>query len=370
MATPVWAGVVNTTAPRYLKGASDQTIRTRLFLALLKKHGGITFNETGRDLNWQVEALQPPVSGFSDGAQLDFTRHNKYRQLNIDWRGYTTTDMMTEMETLMNRGDQQLIDRYASILPGLTKSITDKFGTQVYLDGYASGNELLLCGLDSFTGTGTTVVGDRIAQPSDTYAGKSTAVGNLGGTWSADLTTFPNAAIATDWPSGTGSSEYDYLSPKLMNWSSNAWGTGSVTWEDNCERAIRQLIIWLTLTGGLEGKPDVILLNGDLFYGYENKASAKFRTITPYKDMEDLGFAGSIQQEGVGIQTEFGIPVNTGYAINFDQVQLRCLTDKLFYSKGPEWDIKVLSWLFAVGYFGNMTWNCKFQGKLKNYAAS
>lgn len=368
MATPVWAGVVNTTAPRYLKGASDQTIRSRLFLALLKKHGGITFNESGKDLNWQVEAIQPPVSGFSDGAQLDFTRHNKYRQLTIDWRGYTATDMMTEMETLMNRGDQQLIDRYAQILPGLTKSITDKFGTQVYLDGYAAGNELLLCGINSFMGVGTNVAADRIAEPSDTYAGKSTALGNLGGTWTSALTTFPNANVAKDWPDGEGSSEFDYLSPKMVNWSSTNWGTGATTFEDNCERAIRQLIIWLTLTGGLEGKPDAIVLAGNLFYAYENKMAARFRTITPYKDMEDMGFSGSLQQEGVGISTEFGIAAQTGFAVNFDQVQLRCLTDQLFYSKGPEWDIKVLSWLFAVGYFGNMTWNCKYHGKLFNYA--
>ena len=368
MAVNEWAGVVNTTAPRYLKGASDQTIRNRQFLALGKKHGMFTYNEDGYDLNVTLEAIEATPSGYSDGAVLDYARINNFRRLNFDWRGYFVTDLMTEKETLMNRGDQQLIDRYATIMPRLTKNLTNNFGTQVWTDGYASGNENLLCGIDSFTGTGTVAAGDRIAEPSDTYGGKSTAVGNLGGSWDDTLTTQPNSTISTDWPDGEGSSEYDWISAKLMNYSSTGWGTGATTWEDNCERVLRQATIWTTLLGGLEGKPDCYMLSGNLFYGYLNKQSAKQRIITPYKDLEDLGFNGSIQQEGVGITTEFGIAANTGYGINFDQVQMRCMYSQLFMPKGPDWDPKTLSWLFAVGFFGNMTWNCKFFSKIRPYA--
>lgn len=371
MASNEWSGVISTTAPKYLKDASDLTIRDRLLLSLMQKRGRITYGNSSYELNWQVERAQPPVESYADGGTLNFTRHDLYTRLTLDWRGYWATDMMTEKEKEMNKGVSALINRYSRIIPTLLKSIKHTFGVELYVDGYASGNENRLCGLDSFCGAGTTVVGDIIAKPDDDYAGKATDVGDAGGVWSTDLTTSPNASIATDWPYGTGSSEYDYLSPKLVNWSSTSWGTSSNAWEDNAERAIRETINWLTLTTGEEGKPDLVLMSGAMYTSFLNLMSGRMRVVIPHKESQDLGF-DAINFDGVAIHQEYGIAANTAYALNLDEMELACLFDgdQLFKTNGPDYDPRTLAWLFSVGFFGNMKFSPKHFAKLKNYAAS
>jgi len=363
-----WIGVIHTTAPKYLSGAADNTIRKRLILSLLKQKGRIRFNENSYQCNWDVEFKEQPVEAYGDGGTLNFSRHDLYRQLQIDWRGYKATDLMTEKERLMNDGALAIVRRYDKIMPKLMRSLNNKFCAELFIDGYASGNENRLHGLNSFTGTGTTIAADRVAKPSDTYGGKSTEVGNEGGTWSSDLSTSPNANIATDWPDGKGDAEYDFMSPKLVNWSSDNWGTSSDTWENNCERALRQTTIWLSIGAGAEGKPDMFLMAGNLFYDYLNKQSGKQRIVIPHKGAQDLGFQDVLNQEGVMIQTDFDVATDTAFALNVDQMELASLDNVLFASRGPEYDIKTDSWLFMVGFFGNARYNPKYFAKINNFA--
>ena len=72
-----WIGVINTTKPAYMKGASDMTIRRRLFLAMLKRKGRITFNNSGYEMRWQVEFSQPAMNQHGDGPMIDFTNHKR-----------------------------------------------------------------------------------------------------------------------------------------------------------------------------------------------------------------------------------------------------------------------------------------------------
>jgi hypothetical protein len=67
-----WVGIAHSTRAKYMKGASDLTLRQRLLLALLKKKGRIERNVSGSELKWQVEHSQPVVSSYADGGQIDF----------------------------------------------------------------------------------------------------------------------------------------------------------------------------------------------------------------------------------------------------------------------------------------------------------
>jgi hypothetical protein len=366
-----WQGVVKSTATKFLKGASDETIRDRLLLGMLENRGRIKYKQGGTQCTWNVRYNQNTMEGYGDGGSLDFARHDNFQQLNIDWRGYITTDMMTEKERLMNEnegGDLAIIKRYDELLNESKNSMRDRFAAEFYIDGYLAANTLRLHGLESFMGTGTVAAGDRIAEPSDTYGGLSTALANKGGTWSDTLSTQPNSTVSTDWPDGSGDPNYDYLSPKLINYSSTGWGTGSTTWEDNCERAIRQARIWMTHTGGKDGMPNLFMFASDLFYAYLNKQEAKQRLMVPFKEAEDLGFVGVPQQDGVGIYHEFDIPAATGYGFNFSKMELACLYTQLFAVKGPDFDMKTMAYLMACGFFGNMRYRPKHFCKFKNYA--
>lgn len=364
-----WSGIVNTTTQKYLKGASDATIRKRLLLAMMKKKGRMTFNNDGRFVQWQIEHKEHTMQSFGYGSPLDFSPTDRFTIAQIEYRGYKVTDMMDEKETLMNRGVPALINRYDRTLKDMTKNMENRFPTEMYVDGYASGNENRLCGFNSFTGTGTTVAADRIAQPSDTYATLSTVLGTKGGTWSTGLSTSPNANVATDWPDGQGSSEYDYHSPKILNWSSTGWGTGSTTWEDNCERVIGQSVFWTLVPGGQAGRLDALLLAPNLMAAHQNHMRSRSRITVPHKEANDLGFPGALNQDGIALDYDFDVPVNEGYGWNVDEIELMCMYGQMFMPRGPDFEPRTQTYLFAIGFFGNMKFgNLKAMCKIDNVA--
>lgn len=366
-----WTGVISATAPKYIKGATDQTIRKRLVLALLREYGMIKMNESSYQYTWQMEYSQPAVRQYGDAGDQTFSAHDALKQATLDWRGYTVTDRMTKKQELMNKGIHALVNLYDSKIKRMTKSITDKFGGEIYIDGNASGNENRLHGLESFLADdGNTAAGDRLAKPSDTYAGLSTVPGTYGGNWTSALGTgnYPNATLATDWPFGTGDTEYDFNSPKLVNWSSTAWNAGGTTFEETCERALRQTTIWLTTSGGTEGRPTCYILSSDLFGDFQNFQAARNRIMVPHKEAQDLGFADALNFDGTIIKYEYDCPPGTGYGLNLHEMELSSLDSTLFRPDGPEWDIESKSWLFEVGFFGNMKFGPKHFAKLDNYA--
>lgn len=366
-----WIGVIHTTRPRFARGASDLTIRGRLRLAMLRRKGRFEYNCSGDECKWQVEHSQPQVEAYGDGGVVDFSNHDAFRQLSHDWRGYVATDTLSKKQNAMNAGDEALISLFQTKSNRLAKALRDTFSGELYKSGTTAGRSNNVHGLETFLTAGTVASGDLIAAPAGTYgsANLSTAPG-VYGSYSANLATPPNASLATDWPNGQGDSSYDFLSPKLINWSSTAWGTGSTLWEDNCWRAISQGITWLTTTGGEDGMPDLCSLASNLFQGYKNHQEAIRRISVPHKVASDLGFEGNVlNQDGVAISSDYDCPVNTGYLENLSTVVVRSLFPDLFWMEGPDKDPRTLwSWLWGVGFFGNVCYQPKYTARMFNYA--
>lgn len=366
-----WIGVINTTKPQYMKGASDMTIRRRLFLAMLKKKGRITYNNSGYEFRWQVEFSQPTMHQHGDGSMIDFSNHQAFQQAVLPVSGYQVSDSITMKQKAMNSGEEALINLFKTKQGRIMKKLQNGLASEIYKAGGTSGHENAIYGLETcLTERTTPAAGDRIAEPSVTYAGLSTALANQGGTWSANLTTSPNATLANDWPDGQGDVEYDYFSPKLVNWSSTGWGTGSTTFEDNCWRVIGQTITWLTIQGGDDGMPEICVLAPNLFQAYKNHEEAIRRISVPAKTANDLGFSGNVlNQDGCTISADFDCPANTGYMVNTSTVEIASWMPELFWMRGPTEDPRSgFAALWASGFYGQCSLSPKYLAKLKNYA--
>lgn len=366
-----WVGLVNTTAPKYLKGASDETMRGRLMLAMLKKRSRFEYNQSGTEMRWDIEYSQPDVQAWGGSGAMSFENHNAHLQLQMPWRGYVAKDAMPKIDQLKNKGNEAIVNVFQTKMNRLTKAVKDNLGGEFFKDGSATGRENAIHGVETFTAAGTTVVADIMGKPDDSYGGYDTDLGVNGGSWSADLATSPNASVAKDWPLGRGDSEFDCLAPKLINWSSNNWGTSSVLWENNCWRAISFGIMVLRTTGGSDGKANYCPMDPNLFQGFKNFLETKQRELMPHKEATDLGFGEVLNMDGVAINPEFDCPANTFYLFNMSQITVSLLTPELLWMEGPDKDPRS-GWghLFGVGMFGNIKWRPKHVAKGKNYAAS
>lgn len=363
--------VVKATAPKYFKGASNLTFRRRLWLSFLRKYGRIEKNATSFSQTWDVEYSEPEVRTFGDQGDNQFNVHDALQQLTVDIRGYTTTDKLTKKMRYINSGPEQIYNLYEKKSQNLVSSMRKKISAELYIDGNATGNEQRFLGIESFMGDdGNTAPGDLIANPSDSYAGQSTALGAITGSWTTDLGTgnYPNATLATDWPYGQGDTEYDFVSPKLINYSSTSWGAQSNSFQDNCEEVLRFAgIVCAALTDD-EDVPYLHMLSSRLYNQFLNFYSAKGRIVLPHKESEDLGFSKTMNFEGAAVHFEYDCPSDTGYGICPAEMELFHCDDMLIVPDGPDWDIRSKAWLYEAGVFGNLRFQPKYFAKYKDYA--
>lgn len=365
-----WMGVLATTAPKYMKGASDLTRRSRLHMAMMKKRGRFEYGQDGTEMIWAVEYSQPPVQQYGGEGNLAFESHVADKLLRMPWRGYKATDMMSVLDQLKNKGASAIVRVFQNKMNRLTKSVRDKLGSEFFGTGDGTGRENAVHGVETFMGTGTTVAADLIAKPDDTYGGIVTDLGGVGGSWSTTGgLTSPNASVGTDWPHGQGTSEYDFNTPTILNWSSTSWDGSSTTFEANCWRCISQGIAWMSIKGGDDGAPDYCPMASNLFQKFKENLEVKQRELMPHKEATDLGFGNTLNMDGCAIKPEFDVAANTFYLFRMSKITWSCLTEDLLMLEGPVRDPRsAFATLWAVFHHGNIKWSPKFVAKGKNVA--
>lgn len=372
-----WEGKVATMMDKYIKGQEDLTVRENICLAFLKSLGRIVTNCNAEHAYFSVKKARPPVEAYAEAGVISFAPRALWDQAKLGWRGYIATDQINYHETLENKGDVTIIKRSGVIMENLTEAVTDNFATDLYVDGNASGNTMKIHGFESFCGADTTYdstgadVADLVAKPSDTYFDISTALG-VDGSWTTGLATKPNANVATDWPEGSGDSEYDYWSPKLVNWGSTSWGNSGATWALNCVDSLRRTAQWLRLTNGAQAGSNLIcIMAGHMMSDFKGVQDSLKQIALPHQKATDLGFPEVLNFEGLGLHTEFAVPVNTAYVWNFSKAELCSLAPKLLFRFGPTWVLEKLAYLYLVGFYGNLRVKSpKYFAKLYPYAVA
>lgn len=359
-----WSRVVNTTIHEYVKGEETNILRNRKMLALMKSRGRITFNHAGDKIVKRVRYKRAPMIGYTDGDTLTFSRRDRWKTTELDWRGYSVTDAMTKKERLMNKSKEAIIDIYADVGKALMDDIDDQFGEEFYIDGNATGNTKRIHGIESFFGAGSVSPNGYIAFPSDTYANLKTDLGNYGGSWA-------QSGGNTTWPTNTGDAHYDFWSPLIVSYTNASFAASSDTWANNCVEAMRFGIIKATKNRTKKGKLDYITLNDELYRQYLGAIDGKQQIfVTPNSGEEanliSLGFKDVTYFDGVEVTYEYGMPATTGYGLNIDYLELMSLQGQLFVVEGPDYDSQTKSWRTSVDFFGNMWSNPRYQVKFKD----
>lgn len=354
------------TAPKWLKGLSDQTIRNRFWLTYLQNEGRILFSQGGVACNWLVKARQPQSINIASGTGVVYTQLDAHESLTVPVAGIATTQALELKIKMMNKDPLAIVDLAEEAIKSATVSTGNRLSAELYIRN--TGNENQLVGLDTpFVLDGSVVTSDMIGLPSTTaaYGGKLVRPGSYGGTWSSALAASarPSSLLTTDWPLGSGSSDYDFIAPKALNFQSSRWGTGGTTWLDNCEHLVRRAKNWIGNLGGLSRVPTLHLLSQRLFDEFQDRQTVATRlSISDYG--KSLGFGDMVlNYGGAMICPDFDCPSDTGYAINANEISLFSLHDDLFWIEGPNFNNTSLADEILVGFYGNLRFNPKYVAK-------
>lgn len=356
-----WSRVLNSTIKKYIREREINILRNRKLTALLKKKGRISFNWSGRSMDWKVKYKRVRMTPFADGDTQEFSRKDRNKSANLDWRGYAATDSMTKGEFLQNRNAEAIVKLYSEISSDLVDDMEDAFGEEFYVNGYAAGNSKRVHGIESFMSASQNV-GNGAATPTGTFAGLSCVPGSAGGVW--DSGNLPS------WPNGRGDAQFDFWSPLIVDYGDTLFDPSTHTWVNNCVEAISFGIIKSKKSKSQTGQLDVIFIEDEMYRQYVKVMRAKERILVERSAEKSpliaLGFQDVINQDGTDVTWEYGMPQGSGYGFNCDMMELRSMQAQLFVPEGPDQDISTKSWRFSVDMFGNIVWNPKFFVKFVN----
>jgi len=369
-----WEGLVSTTITEHAREVEDNTLRNNKFLAKLRSLGRISYghhgagNSTNEDMDWRVKFAQGTLSGLDDAETLTFERNNRYKVARLPWRGYSMQEAMTLKEEWQNGGMEAIVKRMSQLGSNLIEEAEEQIHGEFFVDGGATGNSKRFHGIESCMAEAAGgVVGNTYMTPDDSYAGLATDPGDAGG-----------SILEGTWPTGRVTSEYDYWSPKLVNWSSTGWGTASPsnTWALNAEVCLGSALIHSKAAKSKKGEVDTIFMNRELYRAFKDVFRAKEKIDVQRGSSSDslvsMGFRDVINLDGVDVTEEYSVAANTFYGLNFNFIEL-CLLNpgkQLFHVEGPTKDIKSLAYLLAIVVFGNMKLNPRSMFKGKNYFSS
>lgn len=345
-----WSRVLHTTLKDFIKKREVNVLRNRKLTALLQSKGRVTFNNSGNSMEWRVEYKQVSLGdGYADMDSLTFARRDRFLLAELPWRGYAMTDAVSLKEKLMNKGKEAIIRVLSETAELLLSNAEELFGEELYVDGNATGNERRIHGIESFLGTSGANAGGFIGTPDDNFAGLDTDLAAYGGTWTGN------------WPAGTGTSDYDFWSPIIVDYTDTAWAAATKTWPNTCLEALRYGIIKSQRSKAKTGMLTVIVLTDDLYKEFLDKLATSERIVVERGQKQSpliaLGYNDVVSYDGVDVTWEYGVPATVGYGFNCDMMELRSLQNGLFEPITPVFDENTLADRFALTMFANCKWN-------------
>src|SRR5688572_16378708 len=103
-------------------------MKNNVGFAFLQKRGGIKLNESGKEVDWGLKALQPVVQTHTYGGTISFEPLDRNRRAQLEWRGYYASDIMHSKVKAMNKSNEAMINYYGQIVPDLVTALTDHLG--------------------------------------------------------------------------------------------------------------------------------------------------------------------------------------------------------------------------------------------------
>ena len=342
-----------------------------------RRRANISYGQSGNDVKWRIRYRQAPLIGIADSDTITFSRQDRHKIAFIDWRGYAAADAVTFKEREMNKGKEAIVNRFEEVAKMLMEDVTEKFGFEPYVNGYATGNGKRFHGMESFlgvVGATTNVVGSPAMQPSSTYAGLSTVLGQYGGSWTT-------SATSGAWPRGTGTAEYDFYSPLILDYTnttataSGGWSSSTATWAARCLEALRFGIAFSEKNKSRRGMLDFIDLDREMYRLAQRRSActrpnASWSSGMATKASCRWASKNVFNYDGVEISTEFGIPAGVGYGFNCNHVDMMLLTKQMWEARGPDEDIAPMAYRFLVYNFGNFRWRPRYFLKFGAYGSS
>ena len=389
------------TASKFLKGATEVTLRQRLLPRFLDEEGRINRNADGKDLNWLIEYKLPVAQPYTPGQQLNFNNDNYNLQASItpEWMVATSGMNYTDIQT--NSGSVAILNNYLRRGIIMTQAMQIKFAKDLYAN--ANTNPKSMIGVGTLVQHQNCTTADRLALPATgvIYGGLQLTQGAYGGSWSSQNPTAlqMNTSLGTDWPDGQGSPDqlYDCTTPRLYNENTNQWanpGASAVAgnWLTNCLQMLSRANTDLSMNSVKTMMPNIHLGGAYRIQAVKDQLRSSFRdTMMNNRAAENLGYYDAYNYEGSAIDVDHECPADRTYSLCAASMDIffygnpadgggrlaaavgdtaGAVTGGIFTVFGPERIPGSLDWAWIMVAGGNVRYNPKWVVCHKDFTSS
>lgn len=337
------------TLNKWLKTKIDLLSRNSTLLSGLMANGRVSYGSknSGKNLKWRPKIKRRTITAADPyNVQIEFPSRNMRMEAALSWVTYNLGEKVTKLDKLANRGsDVQYANLVQEVIDGIAEDFMVDFATKLYVDGGGTTSKDLM-GFESMFSVSGTVSNSYVGNPNDTYAGKSTALGGLGGDWDGS----PNG-----WPAGSGDTEYCAWSPMVWDYTNTRWVTTDGLTSASWKQVVFPLLNAATAYMGRLHKTgfDTCLINTDLLRQAKDSLRANERVVlTPKSKLVDLGFK-TISYDGLEIADDYDVPDLTGYLFSWENIELHSMQDQLVaYERDKK--IETSDDLYSADFYGQM----------------
>ncbi len=354
------AQIETTTIDAYLRMKVEPIFKLSFLFSELKSRGQILYNQHGKKLVWFPRFRRRTITpGSGNPVNISFPNVNVRKEVSIPWRHYQLGESIPYISILQNQNRETAIFSIVQdTIDGGAEDFMEDFRRKVFFDGNA-GTGKDIHGLESIFSVDGLVTNSMVGDPNDNYAGLSTALGVSGG-WTPDA--------SNGWPTGSGSTEYHWWSPIVVDYQNAGWSGTTKNWQTTWQQALNYALMYQSVLQKKE--VDVVLLNPELLRLAKDSLQSTQRFVLSEKSKAtDVGFK-RLTYEDVEIVTEYSVPDGVGYLLNLSEIELRCMTNQLVETQQ---DTDITSGgqrLFSFQFYGNMLIKApSFQAKLKPISA-
>jgi len=328
--------------------------RLSKFYGDLKSAGRVSFGNGGNQIEWRPTLSARTIrAGAGNPSGVSFNQTTTEKVAQLPYRTYDMGEHTTKFEKLATQSGGGYFGSITKILKSLSKDFIRDYGPKFYKDGSATGSKDIH-GLESWFGsTGALISNSVFVNPSDTYAGLSTALG-VTGSWTAEA--------SNGWPTGTGDVEYHSFSPFLIDYNATALGGSTTNFANQWEFAINRVQTYMLVLQRVT--PNSLYLAPSLYASAKDslKGAQRF-TTTADSSLVRLGHR-TLQYDGMEVTTEYGIPTAVGYFLSWEYLELRVMGSQLIEME-EDYDIRTGQKLYKLDTYQNLVCDApSYQGKM------
>lgn len=337
------------TITEWLADNSEPLFRNSLGLAVLRKNGGIAYNQKGKSFEWGIYHDRARASAYDPYSDqpATFARRNQIATAELPIRALRMAESVLEIEKIQAGGSGSRMKYVLNRLERLHKDFMEDIPAHMWADGNATGSNDLH-GYDTLFGTTSAAVSDGyVGNVAGDYAGHSMAYGVFGGGWTAPSSSaFPFVGTASEC-------DYNYhnWTPFHVDTTNALWSGTTDTWAACWKEQLRFMFGHMANLN--KQRPDIVVVSEKMLQDAKGSLESNERfDVNTNTLAAKMGF-NTVSYEGIEIVSDFYCPDGQGIALTYDKMKFLCATGQLI-TTNEEFDIDNDTDKMKLKLYGNL----------------